>query len=91
MGSSILLSNLPHVEDIKSQDPLRISRFLMNNIDTGIKETQKVVRERENDSNIREGVSHNYYKDKIKLENKPTVYDSEGKSKYSVLLPVGYY
>jgi hypothetical protein len=46
MGSSILLSNLPHVEEIKSDDPLRISRYLMTNIDTGIKEVQKVVRER---------------------------------------------
>jgi hypothetical protein len=43
------------------------------------------------DSTIKEGVNHNYYKDSIKLENKPTVYDSEGRSKYSVLLPVGYY
>ena len=91
MGSSILLSNLPHVDEIKSDDPLRISRYLMNNIDTGIKEVQKVVRQRQYSSNIREGVSHNYYNDKIKLENKPTIYDSEGKSKYSVLLPVGYY
>lgn len=67
MGSSILLSNLPHVEEIKSEDPLRISRFLMTNIDSGVKEVQKVVREREHDGNIREGISHNYYKDKIKL------------------------
>jgi hypothetical protein len=91
MGSSMLLSNLPHVEEIRSDDPLRISRFLMTNIDNGVKEERRVVREQLYDSSIREGVSHNYYKDKIRLENKPTVYDSEGKSKYSVLLPVGYY
>lgn len=63
----------------------------MSNIDNGVKEEKRVVREHMYDSTIKEGVSHNYYKDKIKLENKPTVYDSEGKSKYSVLLPVGYY
>lgn len=43
------------------------------------------------ESSIREGVSNHYFNNKIKLENKPTIYDSEGKSKYSVLLPVGYY
>ena len=36
-------------------------------------------------------MTHSYYRDKIKLENKPTRFDSEGRSKYSVLLPVGYY
>jgi len=33
-----MLSDLPHVEKIKSEDPLRISRFLMSNIDNGVKE-----------------------------------------------------
>ncbi len=63
----------------------------MTNIDKVIQEEKRVVREQMLESSIREGVSHHYYKDKIKLENKPTIYDSEGKSKYSVLLPVGYY
>lgn len=39
----------------------------MTNIDSGIKEEKKVVREMAYDSTIREGVAHNYYKDKIKL------------------------
>lgn len=47
MGSSILLSNLPHLEQIKSEDPLRISRYLMSNIDSGVKQVERVVRERE--------------------------------------------
>lgn len=48
----------------------------MTNIDNGIKEEKRVVREKAYDSTIKEGVGHNYYKDKIKLENKPTIYDS---------------
>ena len=43
------------------------------------------------DSSVADGVDNNYFKEKIKLENRPTRYDSEGKSKYSVLFPVGYY
>ena len=49
------------------------------------------MREQQCHRNIQEGVSDNYYQDKLKLENKPTIYDSDGRSKYSVLLPVGYY
>lgn len=67
MGSSVLLSNLPQVEEIKSDDPLRISRFLMTNIDTNVKEEAKVVREKHFEGNIKEGVDHNYYRDKIRL------------------------
>ena len=67
MGSSVLLSNLPHPEDIKSEDPLRVSRFLMSSIDSGVKEELRVVREKEHDGSIGEGISHNYYKDKIRL------------------------
>ena len=37
MGSSLLLSNLPHVEDIRSDDPLRVSRLLMGSIESGLK------------------------------------------------------
>lgn len=53
MGSSILLSNLPKVEEIVSADPLKISRLLMTNIDKGLKEEKKVVREQMLESNIR--------------------------------------
>lgn len=94
MGSSILLSHLPQVEDVKSkapEDPLGISRMLMGEIDKGIKEEKRVIREREQRETIRQGVNEHYYQDKIKLENKPTVFDSDGRSKYSVLMPVGYY
>ena len=76
MGSSILLSNLPHVEEISSPDPLKISRLLMTTIDQGIKEEKKVVRQQPIEQSIAEGVSSHYYKEKIKLENKPTIYDS---------------
>ena len=92
--SSILLSHLPQVEDVKSkapEDPLGISRMLMGEIDKGIKEEKRVIREREQRETIRQGVNEHYYQDKIKLENKPTVFDSDGRSKYSVLMPVGYY
>ena len=47
MGSSILLSNLPHVEDIRSDnpnDPLRVSRMLMSTIDDGIKREKKLIK-----------------------------------------------
>ena len=91
LGSSILLSNLPQVEELNSPDPLRISRLLMTTIDQGIKKQRQVVRQQNLERSIREGVDSHYYEDKIKLENKPTIYDSQGKSKYSVLLPVGYY
>lgn len=53
MGSSILLSNLPNVEEIQSTDPLKISRLLMTNIDKGVKEEKRVVRGQMIDSNIR--------------------------------------
>lgn len=45
MGSSILLSNLPKVEQINSLDPLKISRLLMSNIDKGLKQEKKVIKE----------------------------------------------
>jgi hypothetical protein len=45
MGSSILLSNLPQVEELNSPDPLRISRLLMTTIDQGIQQERKVIRE----------------------------------------------
>ena len=41
MGSSMLLSHLPQVDEIKSKapdDPLGISRMLLGEIDKGIKE-----------------------------------------------------
>lgn len=44
MGSSILLANLPKVEEITSSDPLKISRLLMTNIDKGLQEEKKVIR-----------------------------------------------
>ena len=82
---------MPQVEELTSPDPLRISRLLMTTIDKGIQHERKLIKEQEFEKNIMEGVNSHYYEDKIKLENKPTIYDSQGRSKYSVLLPVGYY
>jgi hypothetical protein len=45
MGSSLLLSNLPHVEDLTSGDPLRISRLLLSTIEEGARQEKRVVRE----------------------------------------------
>lgn len=89
----MLLMNAPRPSEIEGRegDPLRISRFLLKTIDEEVKEQQKEVKLKEYDSDIREGVSSNYYREKIKLENKPTRFDSEGRSKYSVMMPVGYY
>jgi hypothetical protein len=39
----------------------------MTNIDTNVKEEGKVVREKHFEGNIKEGVDHNYYRDKIRL------------------------
>ena len=72
-GRSILLSNLPKVEEIPvaTDDPLRVSRFLLSNLDAGYQESTKVVKHKVLDKDIKEGVSSNYYREKLKLENKP--------------------
>lgn len=67
LGSSILLSNLPQVEEINSPDPLKISRLLMTTIDQGIQQERKLIKEQALEKSIVEGVNSHYYDDKIKL------------------------
>lgn len=64
LGYSLLLQGVPNVDEIEGekQDPLRISRFLLKNIDKDLKDSQKIVKEKNYEHDIGEGVSHNYFR-----------------------------
>lgn len=90
IGQSVLLSNLPKIEELP-EDPLRISRYLLKTLDNIDQENSKHIEPKHPDKTIREGVNHNYFKEKVDFEKKPAVFDCEGASKYSLMLPVNYY
>ena len=58
LGTSHLLQNVPKVEEIEGEiaDPLRISRFLLKNIDHEVQENQRVIKNKEYEHGIGEGI-----------------------------------
>ncbi len=71
-----MLNEVPPVKDLQSEDPLKISKVLVGNKNIEEQVLKEFIKPKHYNQTIKEGVNSNYYKDKIQLENRPTIYDS---------------